>query len=327
MTLFLSAYKEITMKLTCLSVFALLLTISSCSKLKDYKEAISYPGELSSIDSAELFAPGIISLDSSEHSAPSFSPDGRTVLWSFIEMPSWKASIVEMNYKNGAWSKPQRPSFADTSASEISPSFSPEGRILYFSSGRKLPSGQFPPKGNSIWVVEKTEAGWGNPQPLDSAVSKSGDYSPSVAKNGNLYFTHGPFRSPDWNIHMAESVNGKLSQAVKLSSSINTSSYEDGPFIAADESYLIFESNRPGGVNGSIDLYISFKSENGDWTTPLNMGPQINTAATERFAHVSPDGRYLFFGSNKRNVKGQPNFDIYWIDASIISRLKETGSR
>jgi hypothetical protein len=49
----------------------------------------------------------------------------------------------------------------------------------------------------------------------------------------------------------------------------------------------------------------------------MNMGPRINTASAERFARVSPDGKYLFFG---RNI-GQ-GFDIYWISANIIADLK-----
>jgi Tol biopolymer transport system component len=115
-------------------------------------------------------------------------------------------------------------------------------------------------------------------------------------------------------------------EASALPSPVNTSGYEDGPFISTDESYIIFESDRPGGVGESIDLYISFKSENGEWSNAINMGPTINSNHTERFARVSPDGKFLFFGSNRRRINGQPNFDIYWIDAAIISRLKSSSN-
>jgi hypothetical protein len=52
------------------------------------------------------------------------------------------------------------------------------------------------------------------------------------------------------------------------------------------------------------------------------MGPKINTKYSERFARVSPDGRYLFFGSNRRQEKNNLYFDIYWIDAKIIDEIK-----
>ena len=309
-------------KLTTFSLL-LLVAISSCNCSGQGDATIDYPGRRLTTDSAELFAPGIISSDSFEHSAPTFSPDGRTVLWSILEMPSWKASILEMNYEDGKWSIPVRATFSDTTTSDIYPSFSPDGKTLYFSSSRKLPSGEFPSRGNVLWRVKKTETGWSVPQPLDSVVSKGGDYSPSIAINDNLYFTHGPFRSPDWNILVAEDITGSNNEPTQLPPTVNTSGYEDGPFVAPDESYLIFESDRPGGIGGSIDLYISFKSKNGDWSTPVSLGPRVNSSAAERFARVSPDGKFLFFGSNRRRLESKPNFDIYWISTSVISSLRE----
>jgi hypothetical protein len=74
-------------------------------------------------------------------------------------------------------------------------------------------------------------------------------------------------------------------------------------------------------MGGSIDLYISFKTEGGRGNT-VNMRPTVNSNDTERFARVSPDGKFLFFGSNGRRIDHQPNFDIYWIDASVIDVLK-----
>jgi Tol biopolymer transport system component len=294
------------------------LLISSCDQ-KNKMVTIDYLGQKPPADQAELFANGKISTDAFEHSAPSFSPDGKTVLWAIMEMPSYKSSILEMNYESGKWSEPHHPSFSDTTVSDIYPSFSPDGKHLYFSSERKLPSGQSPDKGNIIWKVEKTENGWAIPEPVDSAVSKGGEYAASVTKSGNLYFTYGPHRSPDWNIFRSESHSNIKPVPLAF---VNSAGYEDGPFIAPDESFLIFESDRPGGVGESIDLYISFRSEQGEWGPPKNMGPKINTSASERFARLSPDGKYLFFGSNRRQIQATPNFDIYWIEASIIDELK-----
>ena len=60
--------------------------------------------------------------------------------------------------------------------------------------------------------------------------------------------------------------------------SINLSPYNNlFPFIAPDESYLIFTSDRKGNFGGG-DLYISFHNIDTDtWTEPINMGAPINT--------------------------------------------------
>lgn len=121
---------------------------------------------------------------------------------------------------------------------------------------------------------------------------------------------------------------------------INTDYHEVDPFIAPDESYLIFTSNRPGGF-GDADLYICYRKPDGAWTKAINMGPSINTEAVEFCPSVTPDGKYLFFSSNRllfqrysnhpisydEKIKildspGNGRGDIYWVSAKIIESLK-----
>ena len=75
----------------------------SCVQTGNQKINIDYLGQKPPADSAELFAPGIISTGSFEHSAPAFSPDGKTVLWAVMEMPSYHTILLEMKYDNGIY--------------------------------------------------------------------------------------------------------------------------------------------------------------------------------------------------------------------------------
>ena len=302
-------------------IFAVMIV--ACNQGSDQKVVIDYFGQKPPVGNAELFAPGIISTNSFEHSAPSFSPDGKTVLWTIMRMPAYHTIILEMNYENGKWSQPHSPSFSDSSVNEVYPSFSPDGKQLYFSSSRKSSINDTSVKGNRLWKVEKIKNGWSTPLLLDTLVSKGGEYASSLAENGNLYFTFGPHRSPDWNIHKAEKNKDKYSTPTILN--FNSTGYEDGPFVAPDESYIIFESQRPESSNGSTDLFICFKNKEGQWSKPKNMGPKINSLFSERFCRVSPDGKYLFFGSNRNQTEQQQDFDIFWIDAGIIKELKKEG--
>ena len=79
------------------------------------------------------------------------------------------------------------------------------------------------------------------------------------------------------------------------------------PYIAPDESYVIFDGIRPSGY-GDCDLYISF-NKNGIWTEAYNLGSKINSEMCEMTPSVSPDGKHLFFHRGE-DVKG----DIYWVD-------------
>ena len=76
------------------------------------------------------------------------------------------------------------------------------------------------------------------------------------------------------------------------------------PYIAPDESYMIFSAYEIGGIENN-DLYIVFKEDDGNWSDAVNMGESINTEYQEQFPRVSNDGKYLFFTSNRLNIKSR----------------------
>jgi Tol biopolymer transport system component len=294
------------------------VALASCSSDRD--TSINYLGQDPPGISAEVFAPGLISTDSIEHSAPSFSPDGKIVLWTVLDR-MYHASMMEMTFENGRWSAPHRASFADSTADDYYPSFSPDGKKLYFSSRRKV---HYEENGSiRIWEVERTAHGWGTPAPFDSLVSDGEDYAHSITSKGTLYFSTSQGGSTNWNLMRSEKVNGAYTVPELLPYSINSVGYEDGPYVAPDESFIIFDSQRPDGLGGGIDLYISFKKEGKGWMMPVNMGPKINSHATERFARLSPDGKYFFFGSTRNASATSKGFDIFWIDAAVIDELRK----
>jgi Tol biopolymer transport system component len=265
-----------------------------------------------------LFAKGIVSTDSIEHSAPAFSPDGKRVLWTVINRPQ-PAFILESRFENGVWTVPTKTSFSSADADDFYPSFSIDGKTLLFSSRRKSPPGYPVNKDMGIWKVERKGNDWGAPMPFDTTVSTGVEYAHSISRNGTIYFSFRKDGGRTFDIACAKKQGDHYLPIEILPAGINSTSYEDGPYIAPDESYLIFESGRPGGVENSIDLYISFKKKDKKWSAPLNMGSKINTKSAERFGKVSPDGKYFFFGSNRDGIF----FDIFWMDAGIIKELRK----
>ena len=282
-------------------------------------QPINYLNQPAPSQKAELFAKGIVSTEGYEHSGPAFSPDGKKVIWTRVDS-NYHAYLLEMTFANSQWSKPASPSFFSADADDYYPFFSTDGKTLFFCSRRQLPSDTSRNDILRLWKVARIGNDWAVPTLVDpSLLLLGGNFGYSVSAKGNIYFAFPEKEGKMFDMAYAQKGSEGFENPKVFGSELNTKYYEDGPFVAPDESYLIFESDRPEGIEKNIDLYICFKKNDGDWSKPMNMGPLINTKFSERFAKVSPDGKYLFFGS----TRGGGLFDIYWISASIIADLKK----
>ncbi|HFB99534.1 MAG TPA: tetratricopeptide repeat protein [Phaeodactylibacter sp.] len=101
--------------------------------------------------------------------------------------------------------------------------------------------------------------------------------------------------------------NGEWGVATNLGSVVNTEGDEEAPFIANDGKTLYFSSNgHPGQGDG--DLFIS-RFENGQWTTPINLGYPINSTGKEIGMYVQGNGKTAYFASER--IGGTGGLDIY----------------
>jgi WD40 repeat protein len=69
-------------------------------------------------------------------------------------------------------------------------------------------------------------------------------------------------------------------------------------------------------IGGAIVLVSAFTAPSGaqkysEWSTPINLGPMVNSTAMDRAPAVSKDGLSLYFSSNRPGGQGQGTEDIY----------------
>jgi len=94
------------------------------------------------------------------------------------------------------------------------------------------------------------------------------------------------------------------SEARNLGSPINTSYNEGAQSLSADGRTMYFSAcNKKGGVGG-CDIYYA-RMENGQWSKPFNLGPPVNTKDWESQPSISPDGKTLYYTSNRKDGKGK----------------------
>ncbi len=129
-----------------------------------------------------------------------------------------------------------------------------------------------------------------------------------MAANGTIYVND----LSQWGaICRVHPTDGGLSEPEPVGGGVNPGAH---PAVSPDESFLVFDSERGGDAeNEDSDLYVCFRTPEGDWSDAVNLGPDINTDSDQSIPRLSPDGRYLFFSRDR---------DIYWVSVEAIERLR-----
>ena len=222
----------------------------------------------------------------------------------------------------------------NTSFSEYSPVVSANGASLYFTARRPWKNGVSEPYKN-IGTNEYTEdiyrsnigddSVWSNPVKLDFCRVDRNEATVSISSDeGRVYVYQDKTGGGD--IYYSDFTSNKFSEIKMLESKnynseenkkINSEYWESHLFVNHDGDQLFFSSDRPGGFGGK-DIYYCKKEVTGSWSTPINLGPKINSENDEDSPFLSIDNKMLYFSSNGSKSIG--GFDI------LTSTLDETNT-
>jgi hypothetical protein len=208
----------------------------------------------------KVFGAGIISTGEYD-THPAFTPDGRP-LYFLRSTPNFSLwTILVSSFVRGRWTTPEVAPFSGQ-YSDADPFITPDGSRLYFISNRPVPGKAKPDL--DIWVINKTENGWREPQNPGAPINSSGnEWYPTLSANGTIYFGSDREGGKGRNdIYRSRLVDGKYQPAENLGDIINTQFNEFEPLIAADESFLIFMCGGRAEARGGFDLYIAY-NQNG----------------------------------------------------------------
>jgi len=247
------------------------------------------------------FAPDLVSPDGLFEGGR-LSPDRKEYYFSRKNGKYKERTFFVIRYENGSW--------GNESETELKwPRFSKGGDTLY--------------RGNKY--RNRTDTGWSELKSLGAPFTDKHIMGISFSDNGTAFFDQ--FERPDTvgAISYSRLINGRYEPRQKMGKEINTGTWIAHPHIAPDESYLIWDVVREDG-QGNSDIYISFQAEDGSWVPAMNMGDKINTSMDESGAHVTDDGKYLFFSRGEWEAKedGSTNWvgKPYWVDAQVINNLR-----
>lgn len=297
-------------------LFGLLITIAtclmtSCKETNPKSKSFDYFKQTSPGDSAELFAHGIISDETTKEADLAISPNGDEIFFVRGTWPNTK--IMYMSKSSDKWSLPDTAKFS-TDCWATEPAFSPDGKFLYFSTSK----GKTGIMNYNLWRIEKAGNTWTEPESLfDLGGDSIWEFHPAVTMDGSVYFCAWNSLKEKGDIYVSHCTEKGCSEPDKIESPISTEFSEGDPYVEPNGTYMIFNSNRPGGYGGE-DQYITFKNNDGSWTNPENLGTKYNSEKDDYDMDISPDGKYIFLYLNG---------DIYWMQVGDLKDNKTQKGR
>jgi hypothetical protein len=301
--------------MTRLCSFTFCLLVFATSSLAQ-KPDPTYFNEVPPGTTPKVFAPGKVSNESEFEFGSVFSSDMREFYYSVFINGRAETRMIKSNPDGDGEqrSKPVKILSHDV-YSHNDPFLTPDNQKLFFISDRSL-TGSGAKKDYDIWYVERLGDNWSEPKNAGKNInSAKNEYYISFTKSGKMYFSSNREDKQEienYEIYSSDFRHNEFQPSANLGATINTPSYEADVFVAPDESYLIFSARRPGGL-GNGDLYISFRKQDGTWTTSKSLGNAINTDTDDFCPYVTADGKYVFYASRG---------DIYWVSADVLKKFR-----
>jgi hypothetical protein len=253
--------------------------------------------------------------------------DGRHVyfLKNAADFSHWTIAVVE--WLGDTWGEPRVAPFSGRWA-DGDLAFAPDGQTAYFVSTRPTPPEAQAKADTDLWRLFRTEGGWGEPEHIPELSSSGFEWYPNMTADGWLYFGS---ERPEGNLGAVGTSDlwrarlqaGRFLAPENLGPVLNTAGQDIEPWISADGRLLIFASNGRPDTRGSYDLYVSHRCGE-SWTAPRSLGLDVNSPAWEFGPRLSPDGRFLFFTSNRAAAHAVPAGPLSF--AELLDRIRSPGN-
>jgi outer membrane protein OmpA-like peptidoglycan-associated protein len=209
----------------------------------------------------------------------------------------------------------------NTAYTEIAPVVAPDGKTLFFvREGSPFNAGG--PK-QDVWYSKLDQYGnWGPAINMGYPINNSGsnfveNITPDNNKVyvGNTYTIFGEQEGKGISSSVRTQNGWTIPRALYIHNFVNNGNYVDYYPDLSNRFILMAIDN--GNTYGGMDLFISFEEYDGSYSTPLNLGPQINTCGDEFGISLAADGKTLYFNSHGHTSYGSA-------DVFVAKRLDDS---
>ncbi|MEP6626465.1 MAG: OmpA family protein [Ginsengibacter sp.] len=177
---------------------------------------------------------------------------------------------------------------------EYFPSITIDGKKLIFT--RRI-------KGNEdIYESNLVDGHWSKAYPLPGKINSStfNEGAQNISQDGRWMIFTGcnfPEGLGSCDLYISYLNKDGWSEPQNLGRNVNSEFWESTPSLSPDKRDLYFSGNMSGGFGGK-DIWVCHREDNGKWSEPYNLGPEVNTAGDESTPFIHADNQTLFFNSN-----------------------------
>jgi len=163
-----------------------------------------------------------------------------------------------------------------------------------------------------IWMSRRDSLSkvWNHPEPLPGQVNTpEHDACLGLSPQGDMLFVYKSEKGGDIFYSRCDK-QGNWRAPKAMGGDINTSYFESSACLSADAKtmYLISEREKKG-AKGNGDIWMLKKEKRTEYGSATNLGAPVNTVYDENSVSIHPDGKTLFFSSNRPESMG--GYDIF----------------
>ncbi len=241
-----------------------------------------------------------------------------TALDEFAELGLKQCEVAKYNFAHPKTAEVKNIGPAvNTSMPEYSPVVSLDGTSLYFTSRRewedksssKFKDPIYNHHPEDIYVsFQDYDGEWTEPIKLDFSDPELNEATISISSDERRIYVYQD-ASGNGDIFFSDFSGHKFDELEKLRfNGVNSDAWETHCTVTPDGQNMYFVSDREGGYGGR-DIYRIVKLPNGEWSEPLNLGPEINTPYDEDSPFIAVNNKTLYYSSNGPNSMG--GFDVF----------------
>jgi len=149
--------------------------------------------------------------------------------------------------------------------------------------------------------------------------------------NNTMYFTRNNYSKKlrrdkngvdNLKIYQSKKVNGEWTKGIELP--FNSDEYSTGhPALSPDGKQLYFVSDMPGSIGGT-DIFVVDVHDDGSFSEPRNLGPEINTPRKEMFPFIS-DSKLYFSSDGHVGLGGLDIYEVAFNDSDGFLEVRNLG--